>query len=247
MGLQLLKTLGQIAGIAGITVGTSFLLFQSLLKKIVAPKLTPAQWFRVILVFMALVWSVAIAGIGASIWAGRAAHEKEPDPSASMQAQRLAFFSGSWRARREQTMQWTGGACATSDVRETLVNDLVITAVGQNTEEASGRDQHAFSGQVIRDGTPNHDCRFWQSNRPDYSFTSLRSVALRCDAGKDCTMQLKHVDCTGDCIEDAKQQVMHFVIPEGKRTTGGFLAVRIAEETTSVINEDVTSYKFTQE
>src|SRR5207245_2898390 len=48
---------------------------------------------------------------------------------------RIEYFAGTWRFERKRSAQWTGGACATSDVQETVQNDLVIEipAAGTNT------------------------------------------------------------------------------------------------------------------
>jgi len=67
MEIELLENLGQIAGIGGIALGVFLLLFKQLLEKIDVPGLTKAHWFKVIITFMILVWSIAIIGIGA--WA----------------------------------------------------------------------------------------------------------------------------------------------------------------------------------
>lgn len=65
MESTLLESLGKIAGIGGISLGVFLLLFRKLLEKIIVPGLTKAHWFKVIVIFMVLVWSVAILGIGA--------------------------------------------------------------------------------------------------------------------------------------------------------------------------------------
>jgi len=64
MESTLLESLGQIAGIGGIALGVFLLLFRKLLETIVVPGLTKVHWFKVIITFMVLVWSVAIIGIG---------------------------------------------------------------------------------------------------------------------------------------------------------------------------------------
>ncbi len=65
MESSLLESLGKIAGIGGISLGIFLLLFQGLLKKLKVPGLKQDQWFRIIIVFMVLVWSVALSGLGA--------------------------------------------------------------------------------------------------------------------------------------------------------------------------------------
>ena len=54
MEAQALKTVGQNAGVSGLAFGVFFLLFKDLLKKIVAPQMTPGHWFRVVVIFMVL-------------------------------------------------------------------------------------------------------------------------------------------------------------------------------------------------
>ena len=157
---------------------------------------------------------------------------------------RLGYFSGSWRFEKGGSKQWTGGACAISEVYETLANDLIIKLPTGESGVALGHDQHSFYGHVTQDDTPSHDCRYGQSGRTDYRFTSLRSAVIRCDDHKDCILNLTHESCTGDCIEDNKQISMQYVIPESKRQSDSFVAVRAPLE--SVMNEDVNSYKFVQ-
>jgi|GEM_PF-2994529 len=64
----MLIQLGKIAGIAGIGLGVFFLLFKNLLKKIQAPGLDKGQWYKVIVIFMILVWTIALIGIGAWVF-----------------------------------------------------------------------------------------------------------------------------------------------------------------------------------
>lgn len=83
MDVQLLKTVGQIAGIGGLAVCVFLLLFKDLLKKILAPRMSPKQWFRVVIVFMLLVWSLVLAVVIVSLWLnpgsnGAVPKEKEP-------------------------------------------------------------------------------------------------------------------------------------------------------------------------
>jgi len=65
MDINLFKMFGQVAGIGGIALGIFLYLFKDLLKKIKVPGLKREQWFKVIIIFMVLVWLLAIIGIGA--------------------------------------------------------------------------------------------------------------------------------------------------------------------------------------
>jgi hypothetical protein len=71
METDLLKTLGQIAGIGGISLGVFLLLFRDLIRKKIFPTLTKDQAFRLLRLIAILVWSVAIVGIGAWIWGNK--------------------------------------------------------------------------------------------------------------------------------------------------------------------------------
>ena len=71
METELLKTLGQIAGIGGIALGVFLLLFRDLIRKKIFPTLTKDQAFRLLRLIAILIWSVALAGIGAWIWGGK--------------------------------------------------------------------------------------------------------------------------------------------------------------------------------
>ncbi|MBN2396299.1 MAG: hypothetical protein JXC36_07545 [Candidatus Atribacteria bacterium] len=63
MDLQILKTVGQIAGLGGFAVGILFLLFKEVIKKNIYSKLTKQQSFILIRLFLVLVWSVTLFGI----------------------------------------------------------------------------------------------------------------------------------------------------------------------------------------
>jgi len=68
MAPEVLKTVGQIAGIGGLALGILLLLYRDVIRLKVFPKLTQDQAFAVIVVLLVLVWSVAISGLGAWVW-----------------------------------------------------------------------------------------------------------------------------------------------------------------------------------
>jgi hypothetical protein len=72
MDAELLKTVGQVAGIGGVALGVFLLIFRELIRKAVLPKLTRED-FRLILVG---VWSIAVLGIIAWVWT-----ETRPNPA----------------------------------------------------------------------------------------------------------------------------------------------------------------------
>ncbi len=66
MELNLFKTLGQIGGIAGISLGVFLLLFRDVIRKNIFPKFKDQQLaYRLLRLIVVLVWSMAIAGIAA--------------------------------------------------------------------------------------------------------------------------------------------------------------------------------------
>ena len=71
MELQILETTGKVAGIGGLALGVIVILFREAIRKVVMPKLTRAQGFRIIVLILVLTWSAGLAGIGAWAWAAR--------------------------------------------------------------------------------------------------------------------------------------------------------------------------------
>ncbi len=63
MDVELLKSVGQIAGIGGISLGVFLLLLRELVRKMTFPQLTKAQTFRIIRLFLLLTWSIAVIGL----------------------------------------------------------------------------------------------------------------------------------------------------------------------------------------
>src|SRR5258705_5450657 len=73
MDAELLKTLGQVLGIAGVALGVFFLLFREIISKSIFPTLKKDDAYRLLRLISVLVWSVAVIGIGAWIWGDRKA------------------------------------------------------------------------------------------------------------------------------------------------------------------------------
>src|SRR3954453_16903835 len=68
MELQVLKTVGQIAGIGGLALGVLLLLFKDIIRKNIFPKLPAAEAYRLLRLITGAVWSVAIVGIVAWVY-----------------------------------------------------------------------------------------------------------------------------------------------------------------------------------
>jgi hypothetical protein len=71
MDTELLKVVGQIAGIGGLALGVFLLLFREIIRKKIFPMLPPAQAYRLLQMIIVAVWSVAILGIAAWVYVGQ--------------------------------------------------------------------------------------------------------------------------------------------------------------------------------
>jgi hypothetical protein len=65
--METLKTLGQIAGIGGIALGIFLLLYRDAIRRLVLSRLPATESYKIMRLFLILVWSVAV--IGMLIWA----------------------------------------------------------------------------------------------------------------------------------------------------------------------------------
>jgi hypothetical protein len=65
---EILKTVGQVAGIGGLALGIFLRRYRDVIRLKIFPKLTAEQAFRVVVLLLVLVWSVAIAGLGVWAW-----------------------------------------------------------------------------------------------------------------------------------------------------------------------------------
>ena len=63
MTADVLKVVGQVAGIGGIALGVFLLLFRDVVRKKIFPMLTREQGYRLLRLVLVLVWSVAILGV----------------------------------------------------------------------------------------------------------------------------------------------------------------------------------------
>src|SRR5919112_433245 len=68
MEAEVLKTVGQVAGIGGLALGVFLLLFRDIIRKNIFPKLPSAEAYRLLRLITGAVWSVAIVGIAAWVY-----------------------------------------------------------------------------------------------------------------------------------------------------------------------------------
>jgi hypothetical protein len=68
MGLENLKIFGQVAGLAGLSLGVLLILFREVIRKNIFPGLTKEHGFQLLRLIIILTWSVAILGIVAWVY-----------------------------------------------------------------------------------------------------------------------------------------------------------------------------------
>ena len=68
MDTELLKIVGQVAGIGGIALGVLLLVFRDVIHKKIFPMLTKEQAYKLLRSTLLLAWLIALAGIGAWVW-----------------------------------------------------------------------------------------------------------------------------------------------------------------------------------
>ena len=72
MATEILRTVGQIAGIGGLALGVLLIVFRDIIRKKIFPKLPPAEAYRLLRLITMAVWSVTIVGIVAWVYIAHA-------------------------------------------------------------------------------------------------------------------------------------------------------------------------------
>jgi hypothetical protein len=65
---EILKVVGQVAGIGGLAIGALIIIFRDIISKNIFPTLAKQQAYNLLILIVVLVWSVAIAGVVAWIF-----------------------------------------------------------------------------------------------------------------------------------------------------------------------------------
>lgn len=68
MDADILKTVGQVAGFGGLSLGVFLLLFRDVIRKQIFPQLTKNDAFRLLRMISILIFLVAVIGIAAWVW-----------------------------------------------------------------------------------------------------------------------------------------------------------------------------------
>jgi hypothetical protein len=69
---EVLKIVGQIAGIGGLALGVFLLLFREIIRKNIFPSLPADQAYRLLRLITLAVWSIAVVGIVAWVYTSQA-------------------------------------------------------------------------------------------------------------------------------------------------------------------------------
>jgi hypothetical protein len=72
MDASILKTVGQIAGIGGLSLGVLLIVFREIIRKNIFPTLSQADAYRLLRLITIAVWTVAILGMGAWVYLDKA-------------------------------------------------------------------------------------------------------------------------------------------------------------------------------
>jgi hypothetical protein len=89
MEIDILKIVGQIAGIGGIAFGVFLLLFREVIRKNIFPTLTKEQSYRILRLLLVLTFFIGLTGVGAWIfitWTSVSKTSQKPDPSAFLKS-----------------------------------------------------------------------------------------------------------------------------------------------------------------
>lgn len=81
MDAEILKIVGQVAGIGGIALGVLLLVFRDVIREKIFPMLTKEQAYKLLRLVLVLVWLVALAGIGAWVWVSTQGGNGKVDPA----------------------------------------------------------------------------------------------------------------------------------------------------------------------
>ena len=97
MEIELLKTLGQLAGIGGISLGVLLLVFRQVIAKSIFRTLTTEYSYRLLRLMIVLTWSIAALGIAA--WVLSLSPNRNPTLGATVEACTAikGYPTGTWK------------------------------------------------------------------------------------------------------------------------------------------------------
>ncbi|MGC2237977.1 MAG: hypothetical protein WA584_17590 [Pyrinomonadaceae bacterium] len=78
MEAEILKTVGQVAGIGGLAIGAFIIVFREVIRKNIFPNLVKEQAYKLLRLIIILAWTVAIFGIGTWAYIETSKNNKPP-------------------------------------------------------------------------------------------------------------------------------------------------------------------------
>lgn len=90
MDLSILKTLGAVAGIGGLSLGVFLLLFRDIIRKSVFPQLSQRDGFRLLRLIVILIFLISAAGLGAWVFS---TYTPGPKPGPAPRAKAFRILS----------------------------------------------------------------------------------------------------------------------------------------------------------
>jgi hypothetical protein len=117
MNIEILKTIGAVGGIAGIALYVFYLLFRDVLKKNIFPRLGKTQGYRLLRLFMFLVWSLVMVIVIMSRFPGQQNRVRVTDLAISLKGGGIGPNAMTWHTPCPVTVDLTGN----------------ITAIGEGT------------------------------------------------------------------------------------------------------------------
>ena len=79
MDANLLRILGEIAGIGGVALGTLILIFRDVIRKNIFPRLDKKQAYALLRLIIILTWAIALVGLGAWVYVRQASPSGRSD------------------------------------------------------------------------------------------------------------------------------------------------------------------------
>lgn len=192
MEADLLGTLGRIAGIGGIALGVFLLLFRDVIRQKIFPQFTKKQSYRIILTFMILTWSVAIAGIVAWVMSREGGEETSG-------SQARVLTASLWNVELDTKGSLVGSTelpAAVWEEGEQAVLDSVVSFVAGRlgvSDSATGSpveitvripaDPQTGVPEVEREPAGVFEVLLWETSGGDKLRTPLSTGALRSVTG----------------------------------------------------------------
>lgn len=143
MNIEILKTMGAVAGIGGLALGVFFLLFRDVIRKNIFPKMGKTQGYRLIRLFMILVFSIAVVGIGAyvviSLTQGQQNHVRVTDLSISVKDGGIGPNAITWHTPCPVVVDLAGNISAIGDgtVTYKFIYKIGMDGIETSTETMS--------------------------------------------------------------------------------------------------------------